>query len=106
LPKGILTPSFIEIGPAVTKRALLTDDDGRHVITIAHQRRGKKLPYLKCIPNDEVCWGINIWWQFSKDIFFRSYFIIWLSLNIRQDRGQDQGQKSEMETSSYKAANQ
>jgi hypothetical protein len=41
LPKGtccILTPSFIEIAPAVTKRALLTDDDGRHVIAIAHQR--------------------------------------------------------------------
>jgi hypothetical protein len=32
LPKGILTPSFIEIAPAVTKRALLMDDDddGRH----------------------------------------------------------------------------
>jgi hypothetical protein len=30
LPKGILTPSFIEIAPAVTKRALLTDDE-RHV---------------------------------------------------------------------------
>jgi hypothetical protein len=29
LPKGILTPSFIEIAPAVMKRALLTDD-GRH----------------------------------------------------------------------------
>jgi hypothetical protein len=27
LPKGILTPSFIEIAPAVTKRALLTDND-------------------------------------------------------------------------------
>jgi hypothetical protein len=26
-PKGILTQSFIEIAPAVTKRALLTDDD-------------------------------------------------------------------------------
>jgi hypothetical protein len=39
LPKGILTPSFIEIAPVVTKRALLTDDaDGRHVIAIAHQR--------------------------------------------------------------------
>jgi hypothetical protein len=36
--KGILTPSFVEIGPAVTKRALLTDNDGRHVIEIAHQR--------------------------------------------------------------------
>jgi hypothetical protein len=35
LPKGILTPSFIEIAPAVMKRALLTDiDDGRHVIAI------------------------------------------------------------------------
>jgi hypothetical protein len=36
-----LTPSFIEIALAVTKRALLTDDDdGRHVIAnaIAHQR--------------------------------------------------------------------
>jgi hypothetical protein len=31
-PKGIRTPSFIEIALAVTKRALLTDDDGRHVI--------------------------------------------------------------------------
>jgi hypothetical protein len=46
LPKGILTPSFIEIAPAVTKRALLTDaddndDDGRHVIAIAHQRWAK-----------------------------------------------------------------
>jgi hypothetical protein len=27
LPKGILTPSFIEIALAVTKRALPTDDD-------------------------------------------------------------------------------
>jgi hypothetical protein len=27
LPKGILTPSFIEIAPAVTKRALLLTDD-------------------------------------------------------------------------------
>jgi hypothetical protein len=36
LLKGILTPSFIEIAPAVTKRALLTDDDdGCHVIAIA-----------------------------------------------------------------------
>jgi hypothetical protein len=35
LPKGILTPSFIEIAPVVTKRALLMDDDGRHVIAIA-----------------------------------------------------------------------
>jgi hypothetical protein len=34
---GILTPSFIEIAQAVTKRALLTDDDGRHVIAIAHK---------------------------------------------------------------------
>jgi hypothetical protein len=41
LPKGILTPSFIEIAPAVTKHALLTDDDRRHVIAIAHQRRAK-----------------------------------------------------------------
>jgi hypothetical protein len=38
LPKGILTPSFIEIAPAVMKCALLTDNDGRHVIAIAHQR--------------------------------------------------------------------
>jgi hypothetical protein len=38
LPKGILTPSLIEIAPAVTKRALLTDDNKRHVITVAHQR--------------------------------------------------------------------
>jgi hypothetical protein len=29
LLKGILTPSFIEIELAVTKRALLTDDDAR-----------------------------------------------------------------------------
>jgi hypothetical protein len=45
LPKGILTPSFIEIAPTVTKRALPTDDDdndGRHVIAIAHQRGAKK----------------------------------------------------------------
>jgi hypothetical protein len=42
LPKGILTPSFIEIAPAVTKRALLTDDDGRHVIAIAHRWRANK----------------------------------------------------------------
>jgi hypothetical protein len=37
LPKGILTPNFIEIALAVTKRALLTDDDDndrRHVIAI------------------------------------------------------------------------
>jgi hypothetical protein len=37
LPKGILTPSFIEIAPAVTKRALPTptdDDDRRHVIHV------------------------------------------------------------------------
>jgi hypothetical protein len=27
MPKGILTPSFIEITPAVTKRALLMDAD-------------------------------------------------------------------------------
>jgi hypothetical protein len=38
LPKGILTPSFIEIALAVTKCALPMDDDGRHVIAIAHQR--------------------------------------------------------------------
>jgi hypothetical protein len=31
-PKGILTPSFIEIALAVTKPALLMDDDRRHVI--------------------------------------------------------------------------
>jgi hypothetical protein len=43
LPKGILTPSFIEIAPAVTKRALLTDDDRRHVIAIAHRRWAKRL---------------------------------------------------------------
>jgi hypothetical protein len=43
IAKGIiLTPSFIEIAPAVTKGALLTDDDGRHVIAIAHQRWAKK----------------------------------------------------------------
>jgi hypothetical protein len=43
LPKGILTPSFIEIALAVTKRALLTDDDDdrRHVIAIAHQMGAK-----------------------------------------------------------------
>jgi hypothetical protein len=35
--KGILSPSFIEIALAVTKRALLTDDDGRHVIAMAHE---------------------------------------------------------------------
>jgi hypothetical protein len=39
LPKSILIPSFIEIALAVTKLALLTDnDDGRHVIAITHQR--------------------------------------------------------------------
>jgi hypothetical protein len=43
MPKGILTPSFIEIALAVTKRTLLTDDDDeRHVIAIAHQRWAKK----------------------------------------------------------------
>jgi hypothetical protein len=32
LPKGILTPSFIEMALAVAKRALLADgDDGHHV---------------------------------------------------------------------------
>jgi hypothetical protein len=42
LPQGTLTPSSIDIAPAVTKRALLTDDDdGRHVIAIAHQRWAK-----------------------------------------------------------------
>jgi hypothetical protein len=41
LPKGIRTPSFIEIAIAVTKHALLTDDDGRYVIAIANQRRAK-----------------------------------------------------------------
>jgi hypothetical protein len=30
LPKGILTPSFIEKALAVMKHALLTDDDGHH----------------------------------------------------------------------------
>jgi hypothetical protein len=40
--KGILTPSFVEIALEVTKRALLTDDDDRrHIIAIAHQRRAK-----------------------------------------------------------------
>jgi hypothetical protein len=36
--KGILTPSFIEIAPAVMKRALLTDDDddGHHVIKFGY----------------------------------------------------------------------
>jgi hypothetical protein len=45
LPKGILTPSFIEIAPVVMKRqrALLKDNDGRHVIVIAHQRWAKKI---------------------------------------------------------------
>jgi hypothetical protein len=40
IAKGILTPSFIEIAPAVTKLALLTDtdDDGHNVIAIAYQR--------------------------------------------------------------------
>jgi hypothetical protein len=38
LPKGILTPCFIQIAAAVMKRALLTDDDGRHIIAIAHQK--------------------------------------------------------------------
>jgi hypothetical protein len=38
LPKGILTPNVIEIAPVVMKRALLTDNDGRHVIAIAHQK--------------------------------------------------------------------
>jgi hypothetical protein len=38
LPKSIITPRFIEIALAATKRALLTDDDdGCHVIAIAHQ---------------------------------------------------------------------
>jgi hypothetical protein len=42
LPKSILTPSFIEIALAVTKRALLTDDeDGRHIIAIAHLNNGE-----------------------------------------------------------------
>jgi hypothetical protein len=46
LPQGILTPSFIEIALAVTKRhALLTDDDddGRHVIAISHQKGELKM---------------------------------------------------------------
>jgi hypothetical protein len=39
LPKAEMYPhikfhSIIEIAPAVTKRALLTNDDGRHVIAI------------------------------------------------------------------------
>jgi hypothetical protein len=43
LPKRISTPSFIKIAQqAVTKRALLTEDDGRHVIAIAHQGRAKQ----------------------------------------------------------------
>jgi hypothetical protein len=36
-----LTPSFIEIAPVVIKRALLTDDDGRYIIAMAHQRWAK-----------------------------------------------------------------
>jgi hypothetical protein len=50
LPKGILTPSFIEIALAVTKRALLMDDDdddGRHIIAIAHQSRVGRPTALK-----------------------------------------------------------
>jgi hypothetical protein len=42
LAKGILTPSFIEIAPAVRKRALLMDDHGRHVIAIAHELKSNK----------------------------------------------------------------
>jgi hypothetical protein len=48
IAKGIRTASFIEIAPAVTKRALLTDDDGRHVIAIAHQRWAKNTARLEC----------------------------------------------------------
>jgi hypothetical protein len=50
LPKGILTPSLIEIAPAATKRALLTDDDDEcHVFAIAHQRWAKnKIQFTKC----------------------------------------------------------
>jgi hypothetical protein len=41
IKKNSLTPSFIEIAPAVVKHVLLTDDDdGRHIIA-AHQRRAK-----------------------------------------------------------------
>jgi hypothetical protein len=42
LPKGILTPSFNEIALGVTKRALLTDDDGRHVIAKAKDAKSDK----------------------------------------------------------------
>jgi hypothetical protein len=35
LPKGILTPSFIEIAPAVTKRSLLTD--GQYIVQSCRQ---------------------------------------------------------------------
>jgi hypothetical protein len=51
LPQGIFTPSFIEIALAVTKRCLLTDDDGRQVIAIAHQKGELKRcePYILCI---------------------------------------------------------
>jgi hypothetical protein len=35
-----ITPSFIEIAPAVTKRALLTDNDRRHVIAMLKKCHG------------------------------------------------------------------
>jgi hypothetical protein len=49
LPQGIITPSFIEIALAVTKTALLTDDDddGCQVIAIAHQKGELKMPFFK-----------------------------------------------------------
>jgi hypothetical protein len=49
LPKGIFTPSFIEIALAVTKHALLTDDttaDGRNVIAIKSYHQAKTLKHL------------------------------------------------------------
>jgi hypothetical protein len=39
LPRGIRTPSFIEIAQAVRKRALLMDDDERQVIAIAQNKQ-------------------------------------------------------------------
>jgi hypothetical protein len=73
--KGIRTPSFIEIALAVMKRALLTDDDnddGRHVIAIAHQRELKR---FFCNSFCVFGWASG-WTMGGKCVFFFFAFCI------------------------------
>jgi hypothetical protein len=75
-----LTPSFIEIAPVVMKCTLLTDNDGCHVIAIAHQRWAKKV--IACPATTAQKIRVGALYQFHVAVI--GLIITWTSVHLPQ----------------------